>query len=164
MPSSADQLLNIIFFQKGDHFAFKNFLDYDFPRFFFFLRLNYFGRWAKWLNRLIIHLQAPTSYIGTRFSPSYTTSVPAPCALPGNAAEDGQKPWDPEPTWEAWRRLLAPNWLSSGHYSPLGSKQSGWRMFLFVYLTDSILKLSQQLWPCQVKDKIQELLPGPPLG
>ncbi|XP_058535116.1 chromatin modification-related protein MEAF6 isoform X1 [Ochotona princeps] len=36
-----------------------------------------------------------------------------PCLWPGKAVEDGPKPWDPEPTRETWKNLLAPGFGSA---------------------------------------------------
>ncbi|XP_058517282.1 urotensin-2B isoform X2 [Ochotona princeps] len=39
----------------------------------------------------------------------------APCVWPGKAVEDSQKPWDPAPAWETWRKFLAPGFGSAQH-------------------------------------------------
>ena len=46
--------------------------------------------------------------MGTGSNPGTPASNPDPCLWPGKAAEDGLKPWDPAPTWETWKKLLAP--------------------------------------------------------
>nr|XP_051684383.1 myeloid-associated differentiation marker-like protein 2 isoform X2 [Oryctolagus cuniculus] len=46
---------------------------------------------------------------------------------PGKAVEDGPSPWAPAPTWETWKKLLAPDRLSSSRCGHLGSKPADGR-------------------------------------
>ena len=46
-------------------------------------------------------------YVATGSCSSCSTSHPAPCLWPRKAAEDGPKPWDPAPSGETQKKLLA---------------------------------------------------------
>ena len=52
-------------------------------------------------------LARPGSHMGASSNPSSPASLPALCLWPGKAVEDSPKLWDPAPTWETWKRLLA---------------------------------------------------------
>ena len=53
-------------------------------------------------------LLSPGSHMGTGSNHGSPASLPAPCLWPGKTVEDGPKLWDPAPTWQTQKKLLAP--------------------------------------------------------
>ena len=53
-------------------------------------------------------------------NPSSPASHLAPCLWTGKAVEYSPKPWDPAPTWETWKTILASDWLSTSHCGAWG--------------------------------------------
>lgn len=55
--------------------------------------------------------------MGAGLHPNCSTSHFAPCLQLGKAEEDGSNPWGSAPMWETQRKLLALDWLYSGHWA-----------------------------------------------
>ena len=89
------------------------------------LRVNHhlgLAWWHKWLRSSPCTPRIPYC---RRFYPGSPTSLPAPCLWPSWATvEDGPGLWDPAPTWETRKRLLASDRHSIGHCAHLGSESS----------------------------------------
>lgn len=82
----------------------------------------------------------PPSSTGIPYGQQYMSQLlhfqPALCLQPGKAEEDGSSTWDPAPTWEMWRKLLAPglDQLNFGHSSHFGSETLSGRLFCLFFL------------------------------
>lgn len=102
-----------------------------------------------WHNKLIFHSLAQASQIGTGSCSGWSTFILAIWLLPRKAAEDALKPWNPGPTWEVWKKLLA--WTIFGHASHFGSKPVDRRLslshsfFKFALQTKAWLKLNKKI-------------------
>ena len=55
----------------------------------------------------VLALNALGSHMGAGPNPGSPSSHPAPCLWSRKAVKDDLKPWDPAPTWETQKKLLA---------------------------------------------------------
>lgn len=74
-----------------------------------------------WLSRLIPLPVVPASHMSVVSCPNQSTYL-APC-------RGWPSPWDPAPTQETWKRLLALDWLRSSGCSYLKNEASDGRSF-----------------------------------
>lgn len=58
--------------------------------------------------------------MGSGSSPSYSTTNPATCDVPGKAEKDGLSAWDPVPMQATQKQLLAPS-LDAWSIPPLAT-------------------------------------------